>query len=192
MRKILSIVEGSSEKLLYVADETAIKIEANNRRTWSLVGQPPLIEKNGLKDGLKLIGATEISKKYDSIADIYPYNASITSDQIIVFLQHLIEINEGKKVFLVLDNAKIHKSKAVKAFEESNKKHLKLIYLPTYSPELNPQENVWNRYKACIHTSKSKRSKEVLYDDTCYFYEAFNQNVEGVKRLVNPGNYFKE
>jgi transposase len=192
MRKILRIVESSSKKLLYVADETAIKVEANNRRTWSPIGHPPLIEKNGLRDGLKLIGATEISKKYDSIADVYPYNTSITSDNFIVFLQHLLDLNQNKKIYLVLDNAKIHKSNVVKAFQKGNKKRLELIYLPPYSPELNPQENVWNRYKSCIHTSESKGNKEVLYDETCYFYENLNQNVEGVRSLTNPHNYYKE
>jgi len=192
IRKILSIVEGSSNKLLYVADETAIKIESNNRRTWSPIGQPPLIEKNGLKDGLKLIGATEISKQYDSITDVYPYSASITSDEFIVFLQRLLDINSDKKVYLILDNAKIHKSSTVKAFQEGNKKRLTLIYLPPYSPELNPQENIWNIYKACIYTPNSKGNKEVLYDQTCYFYENLNQNIELVKGIVNPLEYYKE
>jgi transposase len=192
MRKILSIVEGSSNKLLYVADETAIKIESNNKRTWSPIGHPPLIEKNGLKDGLKLIGATEVSKQYDSIADVYPYSTSITSDEFIVFLQRLLDINPDKKVYLILDNAKIHKSSTVKAFQEGNKKRLMLIYLPPYSPELNPQENIWNIYKACIYTPNSKGNKEVLYDQTCYFYENLNQDIELVKGTVSPFEYYKE
>jgi len=177
---------------LYVADETAIKTEANNRRTWSPIGQPPLVEKNGLKEGLKLIGATEITKQYDSIVDVYPYKTTITSDHFTVFLQHLLDSNRGKKVYLVLDNAKIHKSNTVKAFVKGYHKYLKLIYLPPYSPELNPQENVWNLFKSCIHTSNSKGNKEVLYDETCYFYDNLNCNVELVKRIINPCKFYKE
>ncbi|WP_454055492.1 IS630 family transposase [Clostridium sp. Marseille-Q7071] len=186
------MVESSSNKLLYAADETAIKIEANNRKSWSPIGHPPLIEKNGLKDGLKLIGATELSKKYDSIVDAYPYNTSITSDNFIAFLQHLLDLNENKKIYMILDNARIHKSKTVEAFQISNKKYLELIYLPPYSPELNPQENVWNRYKSCIHTYLSKGSKDVLYNETANFYEVFNKNLEGIKSLVNTSNYYAE
>jgi transposase len=192
MTKILSIVEKSSTKLLYALDETFIKVESDNRRTWSPIGNPPIIEKNNLKKGLKLIGATEISKKYDSFVDAYQYKTKITSDEFIYFAQHLLDINENKKVYIILDNARIHKSLAVRLFRAANEKNLKLIYLPPYSPDLNPQENVWNRYKACIHTNSSKSSEDILFKETCEFYDSFNNTQDMVKNLVSASKYYCE
>jgi transposase len=188
--KLITLVENSSNKVIYVCDETAMKAESANRRTWSPVGHPPVIERNASSVGLKLIGATEITTDFQSVIDAYPYSETINSDKFIKFLQRLIDINEGKKVFIILDNAKIHKSSSIENFEARNIEKLGLIYLPTYSPELNPQENVWNLYKASIFTYKAKHSIEKLYKDTQYFYQKFNEDIENVKRLVAPRNYY--
>ncbi|MCD2348327.1 IS630 family transposase [Clostridium guangxiense] len=187
---MITLVENSSDKVIYVCDETATKAESTNRKTWSPVGHPPVIERNASSVGLKLIGATEITTDFQSVIDAYPYKETINSDKFIEFLQRLIDINAGKKVFVILDNAKIHKSSSIENFELRNIGKLELIYLPPYSPELNPQENVWNLYKASIFTYKAKHSIENLYKDTLYFYQNFNKNIENIKRLVAPRKYY--
>jgi transposase len=61
---------------------------------------------------------------------------SFNSDKLIEFLQALIQ-DAGKKVFLILDNLRVHHSKPVKAWVEAHKGKIELFYLPSYSPELN-------------------------------------------------------
>jgi transposase len=46
----------------------------------------------------------------------------------------------GRKVFLILDNLKVHHSKVVKAWLEKHREKIEAFYLPSYSPELNPYE----------------------------------------------------
>jgi transposase len=48
----------------------------------------------------------------------------------------------GKKVFLILDNLRVHHSKKVKAWVAERQEQIKLFYLPSYSPELNPEERL--------------------------------------------------
>ena len=55
--------------------------------------------------------------------------------------------NASRPVFLILDGHPVHKSRAVKAFAASTNGRLQLFYLPPYSPELNPDEQVWNHVK---------------------------------------------
>ncbi|UZW14984.1 hypothetical protein OSC52_03825 [Clostridium pasteurianum] len=64
----------------------------------------PPIERNASYIDLKLIGATEITTDFQSVIDAYPYSETINSDKFTEFLQRLISINEGKKVFVILDN----------------------------------------------------------------------------------------
>ena len=54
-------------------------------------------------------------------------------------LKRLIE-HAGRKVYLVLDGHPVHRAKAVKQWVDANKEKIRLIFLPTYSPELNPDE----------------------------------------------------
>jgi transposase len=58
------------------------------------------------------------------------------------FVKHLLEVTCGK-LCLILDNARWHHSQFLKDFFKKNRKRLTLLFLPSYSPELNPVERVW-------------------------------------------------
>lgn len=51
------------------------------------------------------------------------------------------------KVVIILDNFRIHKAKAVQAWLHTHRAQLRLHFLPTYSPRLNPIERVWRHFR---------------------------------------------
>lgn len=53
-------------------------------------------------------------------------------------------------IIMVVDGNSIHKAKSIKSYVESTQGRLELIYLPPYSPQLNPDEQVWKHVKADI------------------------------------------
>ncbi|WP_430827816.1 transposase [Candidatus Protofrankia californiensis] len=63
------------------------------------------------------------------------------------FCAKLLADAGGKKVFLILDNATYHVSRKTRQFAEDSDGRLTLFFLPTYSPELNPDELVWKNVK---------------------------------------------
>ena len=74
---------------------------------------------------------------------------NFTSAVFIEFLKWLITGHQ-KPVFLIVDSHPVHKSKKVKEFVKTLKGKLELFYLPGYSPELNPDEYVWNHVKIIL------------------------------------------
>ena len=71
----------------------------------------------------------------------------MTADRFIDFLKALLESVPGK-VFLIVDGHPVHKAKRVKEFIESEADGLlEMFFLPAYSPDLNPDEWVWNNVK---------------------------------------------
>ena len=66
---------------------------------------------------------------------------AVDADKLIEFLAALIK-DAGKKVFLILDNLRVHHSKIVKACVAERQAQIELFYLPSYSPELNPEERL--------------------------------------------------
>jgi transposase len=52
-----------------------------------------------------------------------------------------------RPIFLILDGHPVHRARKVKQFIESLKDKLRVFFLPPYSPELNPDESVWNELK---------------------------------------------
>ncbi|QUH21664.1 transposase [Alkaliphilus sp. B6464] len=90
-------------EVLYVQDEIKIRVESNNYRSWNPIGQPPIIERNGARKGVNIIGATEISKNYDSVVNIYCSDERTTSVEIIEFSKNILDVNKDKKIFIIWD-----------------------------------------------------------------------------------------
>jgi putative transposase len=51
------------------------------------------------------------------------------------------------KIVMVLDNFRIHKAQAVQTWLRAHRAQLRLYFLPTYSPRLNPIERVWRHFR---------------------------------------------
>ena len=63
------------------------------------------------------------------------------AEKLIEFLQALVK-DAAKKVFLILDNLRVHHSRLVKAWVAERHDQIELFYLPSYSPQLNPEERL--------------------------------------------------
>lgn len=72
---------------------------------------------------------------------------TVTEKNPLQLLNRLLH-NAGRMVFLIVDGHPSHKAKSVARFVESVKDRLQLFFLPPYSPELNPDERVWNDLKS--------------------------------------------
>ena len=63
------------------------------------------------------------------------------------FQRHLMQLlrhrSRGKRLALILDNAKYHHARVLQPWLQQHRKQLTLLFLPPYSPELNPIERVW-------------------------------------------------
>ncbi len=73
--------------------------------------------------------------------DAVPFERTLTSDDLLAYLRDRLPAADVPRV-VVLDNAGIHKAKAVQAFVATHER-LSLVFLPPYAPELNPIEKVW-------------------------------------------------
>jgi transposase len=89
------------------------------------------------------------------------YREPLTAPVLIRFLARLVR-EAGKKVFLILDNLRVHHSKKVRAWLDKYPQHIELFFLPAYSPEPNPDEYLNGDLKAQIHSSKSARNRNEL------------------------------
>lgn len=64
----------------------------------------------------------------------------------VTFFRFLVKVNRQypiQKVIMVVDNVRYHHAKRLKPILEKHKDKFQLVYLPAYSPDLNPIERVW-------------------------------------------------
>ncbi len=80
----------------------------------------------------------------------------IASGEVIDFLAQMLKHHPRRHLVVVMDQARPHTSKKTKAYIESQRR-LHVFYLPSYSPDWNPDEKVWNHLKH--HELKSHQAK---------------------------------
>jgi len=81
------------------------------------------------------------------------------AENVCEFLEKIVEENKGKIIVLILDNAKTHH--AIKTVTRAKELGIILVFLPPYSPDLNPVEYVWKTIKREVSV-KMIQSKEHL------------------------------
>lgn len=198
MSTLLDIIEHIGDASLWALDETGKQLESNNFYNWGPKGQYKNIEHNGSKKGLNIIGATEINTHFKFLYDEYEKgtedSVKLSSQQVISFIDKLVEYdtNRGANItFVILDNARIHRSHEVRKHIKKYEKRLFLIYQPTYSPQLNPQENMWNWMKKYLAGSKAFATIQALSEKVADFQKLVSENIDMVKQRVHAKNYYK-
>lgn len=151
---------------IYFGDESCVRSDYHSGTTWAPRGQTPTVETTGSVHKVNLISA---------ITPRGEMKFMITEDSVnsLVFIEFLKKLLVGTKrpVFLILDNSSVHRSTEVKEFVKSTNGKLRLFFLPPYSPELNPDEHVWNylkhhkigRQKTKNNWDLYKRVEKVMY-----------------------------
>lgn len=127
---------------IFFADEASVRSDYHSGTTWAPVGKTPVVEATGARFRLNLISA--ISAK--GTLRFMTVDGRMTAAKFIDFLRRLLDRAE-RPIFLIVDGHPAHRSSAVRTFVESTNGALQLFFLPSYSPELNPDEQVWNHLK---------------------------------------------
>lgn len=123
---------------IHWGDETALVNTDVRGRSYAPAGKTPVAKiVGGTREKLSMIATvTNQGKARWMIID-----DAFDAHKLIELLQALID-DSGKKVFLILDNLRVHHSKIVKAWVAERKNQIELFYLPSYSPQLNPEERL--------------------------------------------------
>lgn len=112
-------------------------------RTYAPVGQTPIIRSPLTNDHLSAISAiTPSGQLFMRVQE-----RAINSDDVVVFLRHLLRHIEGK-ILVLWDGSPIHRAKKIQAFLANGAAaRIHLERLPGYAPELNPDEGIWRYLK---------------------------------------------
>ena len=131
--------EGAS---IYFADEAYSRTDHHAGTTWAPVGQTPVAEHIGAREGIGMISAISVRGELHWMVYSEPMNSALFTD----YLGYLIDDVEGK-IFLVVDRAGYHTSHETALWLTEHKDRIELFFLPPYSPDLNPDESVWKNVK---------------------------------------------
>jgi len=139
------------------ADETGLCNGSYYGRSYAPCGKTPAIRLPAKPQRINLISTVTNQGKVRFMV----YRDTMKAQTLIRFMRRLIK-DVGRKVFLIVDNLRVHHSKLVREWLEDHRAQIEVFYLPSYSPELNPDEYLNCDLKVGVHTGVPATSKSEL------------------------------
>lgn len=154
-------------------DESGLRSDDVRGRGYAPRGETPVIRVNNKRHSLSAIST--VTNKDQMRWQIF--DGALNASILIGFLRRLIR-NATKKVFMILDNLRVHHAKPVKAWLAERSGAIEVFYLPSYSPDLNPDEMANADIKQGVTTLAPARTKQQLVMATTHHLRSVQRQPE--------------
>ncbi len=171
------------DELVFFADAVHPTHNAQSAHGWIKKGKVQELETNSGRCRLNIHGAMN-AETYETTTVIT--EGSVNGDTTIDLLKSLETLYYwAATIYVILDNAKYHYSLPVLEYLKHSK--VKLVFLPTYSPELNLIERLWGFFKKkVLHNMHYKKYAEFKGDCINFFKEQHKYSDE-IHSLMGEG-----
>jgi len=163
---------------IYWGDETAVRQDTAWVRGFAPAGHTPELRHRARWDSITLISAIS----HRGQVHFALHDGAINTARFIDFLAALVSDARPKKVFLIVDNLRVHKAGEVQAWLESRKRQIELFYLPPYTPEANPDEMLNRDLKTALRSQAPARDRFELRGLARSFMARLQSAPEGASR----------
>lgn len=166
---------------IYWGDETGISNQDQIGRTWAPKGQTPVVARTAKRISQSLISA--VSNR--GLMRFMFYDGALNTERFLAFLRRLTK-DAKQKVFLIVDNLKVHHARKVKAWLVSHAHEIELFYLPAYAPDHNPDEYLNNDLKQKLRQQPQPSSKVDLIKNTRAALRAIQRAPTRIQAYFHP------
>jgi len=168
------------DAVIYWGDETNVTNEMHHGRSYAPKGKTPVVKKVGKKIKINMISAVTNKGGLRWMS----YTSTMTQTKYILFLARMIQ-SEPKKVFFIADNLSVHHGKRVRAWADKHSDKIELFFIPSYSPELNPDEYLNRDLKTNVHQAKAPRDLKQLKTNVRSFMSMLQKTPRRVAKYFN-------
>jgi transposase len=167
---------------LYYADEMDVALLPTISGCWMRLGQQRQVDTPGQNQSQYVFGAVN-ALTGDLHWVVWERKNNVGFRELLkaVLVAHA---DEPTKVVIVLDNYRIHKAKAVGELLRKFKARLRLYFLPTYSPQLNPIERLWRHCRRGVTDNTFFRSMTRLLTAVQAFLAELTASPDTVRSIV--------
>ncbi len=181
LKKTAEIIERSPDAIIYAMDEASVKREATITHGWYPKGKTTVVLSPATKEKVSIVGAVKIG----SGNLVHQKVDCFRKEQMIDFLDLLLEVEKDSEgpIYVILDNASPHKAIAVQEYLATVGARFIMLWLPPYSPELNPSENIWRQLRKEKTHNTLFENLEKLLGDVDSFFDSYRGPNETMKLL---------
>ena len=147
---------------IYWGDQTGVNNQPNAPRGYAPKGETPTVSQRSKRFGFSVMSAVTNRGS----ARWMVYKGALNATLLIKFMARLLKQAGGRKVVLILDNLRVHHSAPVKEWLALHPEQIAVHHLPSYSPELNPDERLNRALKSKLSQLPAPRDAKQLHRQT--------------------------
>jgi transposase len=166
--------------VFYYADEFNVSWLPTLRALWSPKGQQVMISTPAQPTRHYGIGAVN----YHTGETVVLLRRHKRRREIAELLQALVDKHPTGTIYVAWDNANTHEDDEVEAVVRGAAGRLVLLYLPTYSPWLNPIEMLWRHFRREVTHCELFETVDALLAATRDFFNRYNQQLNAVLSII--------
>lgn len=165
---------------IYWGDEAGAENQRNHGRSYDPKGKTPVKKSMSKRFPVNMVSAITNQGKVQFMI----YSGNMNADKFIEFMGQLIEPGT-RKVYFIVDSLRVRHSKIVKGRVEENKEKIALFFIPSYSPERDPDEYLNGDLKQGLSAKKLPENKKILQQNVQNHRDMLSENPNGTVK------YFK-
>ncbi len=163
---------------IHWGDETGLSNGYQYGRSYAPMGKTPTVRLCARKESIGLVSTVTNQGQMRFMVYRNAMNATIMKK----FLARLIKDAE-RKVFLIVDNLKVHHSAPVKEWLEAHEDKIEIFFLPPYSPEFNPDEYLNGELKSSVYKAEPIRTQSQLTKKAISHLRSLQRQPQRVKKF---------
>ena len=165
-------------------DEMGLRSDHQAGRSWGRRGQTPVVLGTGQRFRCNMISAITNRGRLAFMI----FRQRFTARVFLNFLGRLLRLlrKSRRKVFLIVDGHPVHKSRSVSRWLAEHREQIRIFHLPSYSPELNPDELL----NQDVKTNALGRVRPVNVQEMMDNVRSYLRITQARPKLVK--NYFRE
>lgn len=171
----LSVIENAE---IHWCDEVGIKTECQVLKSYAKKGKTPIVSHKSKRFGINMVSTISNNGKLRFMI----YEENLKTDIFLEFLRRLVKYSQ-KKIFLILDNLKVHHSKKIYKWTKRHKEKIALFFLPPYAPQYNPDEYLNNDLKRNVNRKRIPLTKSELKTNLKSYLRCLQNDAQHIKNL---------
>ena len=170
----------AEKAIIYFGDETGCRSDHQAGRSYAPKGKTPIIRATRKRCTVNMISAISNRGHLQFMLMDKGFNSEVFKLFLLLMIRH-----SKRKIFFITDNHPAHKAIKLNQWLEENKDRIEVLFIPPYSPELNPQEYVNQDLKTNIIGKKRAINRELLKENINGFINKRKKDRPQVKKYFH-------
>jgi len=170
---------GTGAKIFFV-DEAHFYADVDLRGKWVLKGEPALVGSTSPRYGEKASYYSAVCLETGEV-EAMALDGNSCAETSVAFLQQL-RAHHVEPLIIIWDNGPAHGGDALRAFLATHDVRLRLVRLPAYSPDFNPDEAIWGRIREEVTANTCFGTRAKVQEHVGQFFRDIARRTDEVKR----------